>query len=66
LSLSLTDLVRKLEEASGLQAVVDTEHPLPDPVPLDYVTDLGLVTRELDWDPAVSLDDGLARLFRSQ
>jgi nucleoside-diphosphate-sugar epimerase len=65
LSVTLSELLTKLEEVSGLQAVVD-ENPLPDPTPLDYVTDLGLVTRELDWNPTTSLDDGLGRLFRKQ
>jgi nucleoside-diphosphate-sugar epimerase len=65
LSVTLSELVTKLEEVSGLQAVVD-QSPLPDPVPLDYVTDIGLVTRELDWDPKITLEDGLGRLFRSQ
>ena len=66
LSLTLSELVRKLEDVSGLQAIVDNEVSLPDPVPLNYVTDIGLVRRELDWDPKVDLDEGLARLFRPQ
>ena len=66
LAISISELVGKLQDVSGLQAVVDTENPLPDPVPLDYVTDLGLVRRELDWDPKVTLEDGLGRLFERQ
>jgi len=66
LSLTLSELVKKLEDVSGLQAIVDNEVSLPDPVPLNYVTDIGLVRRELDWDPKVDLDEGLARLFRPQ
>jgi nucleoside-diphosphate-sugar epimerase len=62
-SLSLEALVKKLEEVSELQAIVDTEHPLPNPVPMNYVSDLGLITRELDWEPKVTLDDGLKTLF---
>ena len=65
LSVTLRELVTKLEEVSGLQAVID-ENALPDPVPLDYVSDIGLVTRELDWDPKITLEDGLGRLFRRQ
>jgi nucleoside-diphosphate-sugar epimerase len=65
-SLTLSELITKLEQVSGLQGVVDTENPLPDPVPLDYVTDIGLVTRELDWSPTTSLDDGLAKLFATR
>ena len=62
-SLTLDGLVKKLEEVSGLQAVVDNDHPLPDPVPMNYVTDLGLIRRELDWEPRINLDEGLRRLF---
>ena len=64
-ALKLDALVKKLEEVSGLQAIVDTERPLPNPVPTNYVSDLDLVRRELDWEPKVGLDEGLAKLFRS-
>ena len=63
-ALSLRELVAKLEEVSGLQAVVDEDHPLPDPIPFNYVSDIGLVTRELDWNPTMTLDEGLRDLFR--
>ena len=66
LSLTLSELVNKLEEVSGLQAVVDSEKPLPDPAPFNYVSDLGLINRELGWKPSIDLEDGLARLFRTQ
>lgn len=62
-SLTLTDLVSKLEEVSGLQAVVDTESPMPDPVPFNYVSDLSLIRQELDWAPKIGLDAGLKTLF---
>src|SRR5687767_1031691 len=62
-SLTLTDLVAKLEEVSGLQAVVDSEDPLPDPVPMNYVSDLSLIRQELDWQPKVTLEEGLKTLF---
>jgi nucleoside-diphosphate-sugar epimerase len=62
-ALSLRDLVKKLEEVSGLQAVIDEENPLPAPVPLNYVSDLMLVTQELDWKPEIGLDEGLKSLF---
>ncbi len=60
---SLGELVSKMEEVSGLQAVVDVSNPLPAPVPLNYVSDLSLVSHELGWKPSVSLVDGLADLF---
>jgi len=63
-ALTLDALVKRLEEVSGLQAIVDNEHPLPNPVPMNYMSDLGLVTQELDWAPKIGLDEGLAKLFR--
>jgi nucleoside-diphosphate-sugar epimerase len=62
-SMTLNELVAKLEEVSGLQAIVDREHPLPDPAPMNYVSDLTLIRQELDWEPRVRLEDGLKQLF---
>lgn len=62
-SLTLSELVSKLEEVSGLQAIVDSETKLPDPVPMNYVSDLSLIGQELDWAPKVTLEDGLKTLF---
>lgn len=62
-ALTLRELVAKMEEVSGLQAVIDEENPLPAPVPVNYVSDLSLVTTELGWKPEISLDEGLKNLF---
>ena len=62
-ALRLRELVTRMEEVSGLQAVIDEDNPLPDPVPMNYVTDLGLISHELGWRPEVGLSDGLKTLF---
>lgn len=62
-ALSLRELVAKLEEVSGLQAVLDEEDPLPAPVPMNYVTDMTLVNQELGWKPEINLDEGLKIFF---
>jgi CDP-paratose 2-epimerase len=62
-ALSLLELVKKMEQVSGYQAMIDTENPLPPPTPMNYVTDLTRVLQELDWNPEVGLDDGLKTLF---
>lgn len=64
--LSILELFRKLEEVSGYQGVIDESNPLPPPVPLNYVSDISLITRELDWTPRISLDAGLANLFQPE
>lgn len=62
-AITLSELVAKLEDVSGLQAVIDAENPPPDPVPVNYVSNLGRVTQELGWLPEISLDAGLKTLF---
>ena len=62
-ALSLRELIAKMEEISGLQAVIDEENPSLAPVPLNYVSDLTLVKQEVDWKPKISLNEGLSRLF---
>lgn len=64
-ALTLNELVAKLEEVSGLQAVVDRDNPLADPVPVNYISDLGLITQELDWRPKIGLDEGLRSMFEA-
>lgn len=62
-SLTLSELIAKMEEVSGLQAIVDAENPLPDPVPMNYVSDLSMIDRELGWRPSIELESGLRTLF---
>ncbi|MFL6374077.1 MAG: NAD-dependent epimerase/dehydratase family protein [Pyrinomonadaceae bacterium] len=62
-TLTLRELVTKLEEVSGLEAVLDEESELPPPIPMNYVTDLARIDQELGWRPAMKLDDGLRTLF---
>jgi nucleoside-diphosphate-sugar epimerase len=64
-TLSLRELITKMEEISGLQAVIEEENPSPAPVPINYVSDLTLIKQELDWKPEISLDEGLQRLFKT-
>jgi len=62
-TLTLRELVAKMEEVSGFQTTINEENPLPAPVPMNYTTDLSLIMQELDWKPKISLDDGLKTLF---
>ena len=62
-AVTLLELIAKLEEISGLQAIVDTEYPLDDPVPFDYVSDLSMIDRELGWRPRIGIEKGLGTLF---
>ena len=62
-AVTLKDLVVKMEDISGCQAVIDEENPTPAPVPMNYVSDLTLVSQELDWKPEINLNEGLKTLF---
>jgi nucleoside-diphosphate-sugar epimerase len=62
-AVTLSELIERMENVSGLQAVIDNENPGPAPVPMNYVSDLSLVTQELDWKPEIGLDEGLKTLF---
>lgn len=64
-ALALREMVKKLEEVSNYQAIIDEENPLPAPVPMNYVSDLSLIKQELDWKPEISLDEGLKGLFQT-
>lgn len=60
---TLKRLVERMEEISGMQAVLSSDDDLPAPVPMNYVTDLSLIQQELDWSPEIELDAGLRSLF---
>lgn len=62
-ALTLRELIGKMEEVSGLQALVDEENPLPAPIPMNYVSDLSLILQELGWKPQMTLEEGLKQLF---
>jgi CDP-paratose 2-epimerase len=61
-AVSLSELVTIMEEVSGLQAVI-SETPAPMPFPRNYVSSLDRITQELDWEPAISVRDGVKKLF---
>lgn len=60
---TLSELITKMEDVSGLQAVIDDENPLPPPAPFHFVPDLGCLLQELGWAPKISLEEGLKTLF---
>jgi nucleoside-diphosphate-sugar epimerase len=62
-AVTLRDLITKMEEVSGLQAVIDDEIKLPNPIPMNYVSDISRMDQELGWTPAMSMEDGLKTLF---
>lgn len=61
-ALSLRELLGKFEELAGAQAVISDGNE-PTPIPLDYISDLTKIKEELNWQPAVPLEDGLRSLL---
>ena len=61
--MSLRELVAAMETVSGVQAVINENEPLPEPVPGNYISDLSLVTQELDWAPTIGIAEGIGNLF---
>ena len=60
---SLKGLIELMEEVSGLQAVVNDAQDTEPPRPLNYISDLTLISQEIGWMPQISLKEGLKTLF---
>jgi len=60
---SLREFIDKSAEMIQCNPVFDEDHPLPTPVPLNYVSDLTRVRDELGWQPQIGIEEGLRSLF---
>jgi nucleoside-diphosphate-sugar epimerase len=62
-ALSLRDIIDRIAETIQCNPVIDQEHPLPAPVPLNYVSDLTRVRAEIGWSPQIGIEAGLRTLI---
>ena len=62
-ALSLREVIDKIGEMIQCNSVIDEENPLPAPVPLNYISDLSRVKRELNWQPQIGIEEGLRSLI---
>lgn len=62
-ALTLRELVDTLGRVTGKGPVIDESVSTPDPVPMNYVSDIRRVRQELDWEPQLGVEEGLATLF---
>jgi nucleoside-diphosphate-sugar epimerase len=62
-AVSLRDLCARVGRMIELEPQFDETANLPAPVPFDYVSDLTLVRAELNWQPAIGVDEGLRALL---
>lgn len=62
-ALSLREIIDKTAEMIQCNPVFDAEHPLPPPVPLNYISDLTRIKRDLGWEPQIGIEEGLRSLI---
>jgi CDP-paratose 2-epimerase len=61
-AVSLRDIIDKVAGMIQCPPVFDESAELPVPVPLNYISDLTRIRSELDWQPQISVDEGLRSL----
>jgi CDP-paratose 2-epimerase len=62
-ALSLREIIDKTAEMIQCNPVFDTEPTLPPPVPLNYISDLTRIKRDLGWEPQIGIEEGLRSLI---
>lgn len=60
---SLRGIIETIGRLIELEPVIDTEAPLPPPVPVNYVSDLTRIRLDLDWQPQIGIEEGLRSLL---
>jgi CDP-paratose 2-epimerase len=62
-ALTLREIIDKTAEIIQCNPVFDDEHLLPPPVPLNYISDLTRIKRDLRWQPKIGFEQGLRSLI---
>jgi nucleoside-diphosphate-sugar epimerase len=62
-ALTLREIIDKTAEIIQCNPVFDSEHSLPPPVPLNYISDLTRIKRDLGWEPEIGIEEGLRSLI---
>ena len=62
-ALSLRDIIDRVAEMIQCNPVIDEDTKLPAPVPLNYISDLAHIKHELNWQPAIGIEEGLRSLI---
>src|ERR1051326_96013 len=62
-ALSLREIIDKTAEIIQCNPVFATEQTSPQPVPLNYISDLTRITRDLGWEPQIGIEEGLRSLI---
>jgi len=62
-ALSLREIIDKTAALIQCNPVFDSDHPLPPPIPLNYISDLTRIKRDFGWEPQIGIEDGLRSLI---
>ena len=62
-ALSLREIIDKVAEIIQCNPVIDDDNPLPNPVPLNYVSDLTRIRKDLGWQPQIGIEEGIRSLL---
>jgi nucleoside-diphosphate-sugar epimerase len=62
-AISLREIISKVGAMIEIEPVIEEDPALPVPVPLRYVSDTTLISRDLDWRPQIGIDEGLRVLL---
>lgn len=60
---TLRELVETIGRLAARAPVIDETARLPVPAPVNYISDLTRVRSELDWQPTISIEEGLKTLL---
>ncbi len=60
---SLRELIRNIGEMIQVEPIVEDDSSIPRPVPLNYISDLSRIRKELGWEPRTSIEEGLRNLL---
>ena len=62
-AMSLRDIIETTADLIQCNAVIDEEHKLPAPVPVNYISDLTKIKNELGWQPTISIEEGIKSII---
>jgi len=60
---TLREIIKTIGDLIELKPILENDDSLPHPVPVNYVSDLNRIQRELDWQPEMGIRDGLRSLL---
>ena len=62
-AVSLREIIDRVGNMIQCTPVIDESAAVPDPVPLNYISDLARIEQELNWRPSITVDEGLRDLI---